>query len=121
VSTQQHRTSIRNPYRRPRPRRPHRARIAAAWERREARVRTDYLDCCEQPTLEVVRPLYQASHDAETLMRCTRCQIPWFYRFSEYVTFDGPNDLTSWSPGSTTRRPSASKLPRTPPPWTSPS
>jgi hypothetical protein len=59
-------------------------------------VRTDYLDCCEQPTLEVVRPLYQVSHDAEALMRCTRCQAPWFYRFSEYVTFDGPDDLTSW-------------------------
>ena len=59
-------------------------------------MRTDYLDCCEQPTLKVVRPLYQVSHDAEALMRCTRCQAPWFYRFSEYVTFDGPDDLTSW-------------------------
>jgi hypothetical protein len=59
-------------------------------------VRTDYLDCCEQPTLEVIRPLYQASHDAEALMRCTHCHTPWFYRFSEYVTFDGPDDLTSW-------------------------
>jgi hypothetical protein len=53
---------------------PTRARLAAAWHRREIRVCTDYLDCCEQPTLEVVRTLYQASHDAEALMRCTRCQ-----------------------------------------------
>ena len=58
-------------------------------------MRTDYLDCCDQPTLEVVRPLYQASHDAEALMRCTHCQTPWFYRFHEYWTPAG-DDLTSW-------------------------
>jgi hypothetical protein len=59
-------------------------------------MRTDYLDCCDQPALEVVRTLYQASHDLEALMRCGRCQAPWFYRFHEYVTFTGPDDLTSW-------------------------
>jgi hypothetical protein len=59
-------------------------------------VRRDYLDCCEQPDLKAVRTLYQASHDLEALMRCTRCQAPWFYRFHEYVTFLGPDDLTSW-------------------------
>jgi hypothetical protein len=59
-------------------------------------MRTDYLDCCDQPALEVVRTLYQASHDLEALMRCARCQTPWFYRFHEYVTFVGPDDLTSW-------------------------
>ena len=59
-----------------------------------ARVRTDYLDCCEQPTLEVIRPLHQASHDAEALMRCTHCQTPW-YRFHEYAAASGGDDLTS--------------------------
>jgi hypothetical protein len=59
-------------------------------------VRTDYLDCCDRPALEVVRTLYEASHDLEALMRCARCQAPWFYRFHEYVTFAGPDDLTSW-------------------------
>jgi hypothetical protein len=54
-------------------------------------MRTDYLDCCDQPALEVVRTLYQASHDLEALMRCARCQAPWFYRFHEHVTFAGPD------------------------------
>jgi hypothetical protein len=27
------------------------------------------------------------------------CQTPWFYRFHEYVTFAGPDDLTSWFTG----------------------
>ena len=58
-------------------------------------MRTDYLDCCEHPTLEVVRSLYQEDHDAEALMRCTRCQTPWFYRFHAYATTAG-DDLTSW-------------------------
>jgi hypothetical protein len=58
-------------------------------------VRTDYLDCCEQPTLEVVRSLYQEDHDAEALMRCTHCPTPWFYRVHEYATPAG-DDLTSW-------------------------
>lgn len=56
-----------------------------------ARVRTDYLDCCEQPTLEVIRPLHQASHDAEALMRCTHCQTPWFY-----LVFRGYAAGSSW-------------------------
>jgi hypothetical protein len=59
-------------------------------------VRTDYLDCCEHPQLEVVRTLYEASHDLEALMRCARCRAPWFYRFHEQVSFAGPDDLTSW-------------------------
>jgi hypothetical protein len=59
-------------------------------------VRTDFLDCCEQPTLEVVRSLYQASHDAEALMRCRHCQAPWFYRFHEHTAAPGGDDLTSW-------------------------
>jgi hypothetical protein len=64
-------------------------------QQREASVRSDYLDCCEQPELERVRTLYQASHDLEALMRCTHCQAPWFYRFHEYATPAG-DDLTSW-------------------------
>jgi hypothetical protein len=59
-------------------------------------VRTDYLDCCDRPALEVVRALYEASHDLEAVMRCARCKAPWFYRFHEQVTFAGPDDLTSW-------------------------
>ena len=56
-------------------------------------MRTYYLDCCEQPTLKVVRPLYQAGHDAEALMRRKHCHTPWFYRFSEYVTDEGPRQV----------------------------
>lgn len=56
---------------------------------------TDYLDCCDQPTLETVRTLYHADHDLEALLRCTHCRTPWFYRFNEYAGPDG-DDLTSW-------------------------
>jgi hypothetical protein len=59
-------------------------------------VRTDYLDCCEQPTLKVVRTLYEASHDLEALMRCAHCQTPWFYRFHEHAAAPDGDDLTSW-------------------------
>ena len=56
-------------------------------------MQTHYLDCCEQPTLEVVRTLSAGNHDLEALLRCARCQAPWFYRFHEYPGID---DLTSW-------------------------
>jgi len=59
-------------------------------------VRTDYLDCCDQPALEVVRTLYEASHDLEALMRCAHCRSPWFYRFHDYAASAGGDDLTSW-------------------------
>jgi hypothetical protein len=66
------------------------------WQQREASVRTDYLDCCSQPTLKVVRSLYQEDHDAEALMRCAHCQTLWFYRFHEHAAAPGGDDLTSW-------------------------
>jgi hypothetical protein len=57
-------------------------------------VRTDYLDCCDQPTLEAVRTLHEADHDLEALLRCQHCQAFWFYRFHEYAA--AGDDLTSW-------------------------
>ncbi|GAB3879153.1 hypothetical protein ACFQ1S_17865 [Kibdelosporangium lantanae] len=56
-----------------------------------------FIDCCARPELEGVRTLYESTHDLESVLRCTRCETFWFYRFNEYVDYaGGDDDLTSW-------------------------
>lgn len=56
-----------------------------------------FLDCCQDPSLARVKTLYETVHDAEALMRCASCSTFWFYRFSEWVNWNGGrDDLTSW-------------------------
>lgn len=56
----------------------------------------DYLDCCTRPDLEAVKTIYSSSHDSETVRQCRNCGRYWFHRFHEYVSFDGPDDITVW-------------------------
>ena len=56
-----------------------------------------FLDCCANPRLHLVKTIYESSHDDESLSQCQNCEGYWFYRFSEYVNFDGgDDDITVW-------------------------
>ena len=56
-----------------------------------------FLDCCDAPSLDTIRVLYESHHDLEALQICTACTTYWFYRFHEHVDWhDGNDDLTSW-------------------------
>ena len=54
-----------------------------------------YLDCCSKPQPETVKELYLGRHDREALQQCKKGKQYWFYRFSEYVTFEN-DDWTVW-------------------------
>ena len=54
------------------------------------------VDCCTTPTLEVHRLLLDRSHNTEAVERCSACGASWFYRWWEHVSFDGPDEATSW-------------------------
>jgi len=58
--------------------------------------RLDYLDCCEDPSLINVKKIYESTHDVEILRRCQNCGKYWFFRFHEYVSFHGDDDITIW-------------------------
>jgi hypothetical protein len=55
-----------------------------------------YLNCCQKPALLTLKGIYASNHDAEALRRCEGCGAYWFYRYHEYVTFDGEDDWTVW-------------------------
>jgi hypothetical protein len=55
-----------------------------------------YIDCCARPKLDWVRTLHESNHDLESLLQCGSCRTFWFYRFNEYVSWSGDDDLTSW-------------------------
>jgi hypothetical protein len=55
-----------------------------------------FLDCCDNPKLQFVKTIHEASHDDESLHQCQNCRGYWFYRFSEYVSFHGDDDITVW-------------------------
>ena len=56
----------------------------------------DYLDCCQTPKLANVLTIVDTTHESEILRRCEECRKWWFYRFFEFVSFDGPDDITEW-------------------------
>jgi hypothetical protein len=56
-----------------------------------------FLDCCTDPGLNLVKTIYESSHNDECLHQCQNCGGYWFYRFYEYVNFSGGNDeITLW-------------------------
>ena len=56
-----------------------------------------FLDCCANPRLQLVKTIYESSHDDESLHQCQNCGGYWFYRFSEYLSFNnGGDDITVW-------------------------
>ena len=57
-----------------------------------------FLDCCDDPMLEVSRRITVDDHDRQHLCRCERCGSYWFDRFSERIHFDAdlPDDQTTW-------------------------
>ena len=55
-----------------------------------------HLDCCNAPSLETLKGLYEGHHDSEAVCQCASCQAFWFYRFHEYVTFLDDDDWTVW-------------------------
>lgn len=56
----------------------------------------DFLDCCKQPNLKDMLTITDTSHDSEVLRQCQNCGGWWFYRFHEYVSFQGDDDITRW-------------------------
>ncbi|TFF98721.1 MAG: hypothetical protein EU547_00590 [Promethearchaeota archaeon] len=56
----------------------------------------NYLDCCDKPSLYTVKVIYESNHDLESLRICRNCGAYWFYRFHEYVSFYGDDDITVW-------------------------
>jgi hypothetical protein len=56
----------------------------------------EFLDCCDSAKLEDRLTLVDTTHESEVLRQCTGCGSWWFYRFHEYVSFDGPDDITQW-------------------------
>lgn len=56
----------------------------------------DFLDCCKQPSLQDVLSLTDTPHESEVLRRCQICGGWWFYRFHEYVSFQGDDSITQW-------------------------
>ena len=56
-----------------------------------------HLTCCKSPNLELVKNLYEKSHDSEYVRRCVSCGANWFHRWHEMVDFDGGDDsMTDW-------------------------
>lgn len=57
----------------------------------------DFLDCCSSPSVVTIKTVYDSYHDLEALCQCQSCEAFWFFRFHEYVNFDGgDDDLTVW-------------------------
>ena len=57
-----------------------------------------HLTCCTSPNLELLKNLYEKSHDSEYLHRCTSCGAHWFHRWHEMIDFDGGggDSVTEW-------------------------
>lgn len=55
-----------------------------------------FLDCCVNPKLKLVKIVHESGHDDESLHQCQSCGGYWFYRFAEYVSFHGDDDITVW-------------------------
>jgi len=57
-----------------------------------------FLDCCDDPTLEVSKRITRDDHDRQTLCRCERCGSYWVDRFFEHIYFDAdmPDDQSTW-------------------------
>lgn len=58
---------------------------------------SDHLMCCGAPKLDVLKNLFEKSHDSEDVERCASCGAHWFHRWHEMMNFDGGNDsMTDW-------------------------
>ena len=55
-----------------------------------------FLDCCDNSHLRFIKAILWSSHDDESLHQCENCGKYWFYRFSEYLSFEGEDDITVW-------------------------
>jgi len=57
------------------------------------------LDCCAAPDAQLIRELYDSSHDTERVLRCRRCEAYWLWRLHEDMSFgdDGDSlDVLHW-------------------------
>lgn len=52
--------------------------------------------CCARPQMKAVKTIESSNHGCRSVSRCESCGQYWFYRFSEYVSFVGPDELTTW-------------------------
>ena len=61
-------------------------------------VRVPYLDCCEEPILEVRKNISPDDHDMKSIYICLSCGAFWFNRFYEHIYFDVdlPDSQIEW-------------------------
>lgn len=57
-----------------------------------------FLDCCDEPVLEVRKHISHDDHDRKSLSVCLNCGKYWFHRFYEHIYFDVdlPDSQIEW-------------------------
>jgi len=60
-------------------------------------VEVDFLDCCDNPVLKIVKKS-RDDHDSKSLFACSNCGSYWFYRFYKHTYFDAdlPDSQIEW-------------------------
>lgn len=62
-----------------------------------------FLDCCDEPVLEVKERISRDDHDSKSLRICLNCGKYWYHRFYEHIYFDVnlPDSQIEWYVGLT--------------------